>query len=991
MRYAGAMKSPRPTDRMRSRDTRHAWGEATEGWVGSPEGDGWRTVRRGNGKKAWSTAAFAVLTLAAMVVSMLTALPAPAAPRILSFLPAADTTVRADQPTTTGGSATSLSADNSPVRYSFMRFTVSGVGTDIVESAKLRLYVTDGASDGGVFSRVADTTWSESTMNWNSAPPADPTPLATLGAITPSTWYEVDLSTLVTGDGQFGLRIATPSSNKISFRSKEGKVGSQPELVVTVAPSADVATPTASITSPSPGATVGGSVDVGVDASDDVGVVSVDLQVDGQTVGTDATAPYAITWDSWSVANGAHELTAIARDAVGNAGASQPVSVIVDNVADTDPPTAPTDLLAEATGATRVELSWTASQDDVGVAGYLIVRDGVEIDSATATTYVDDSVTAEVTYRYTVIAVDPSGNRSDPSEPADVTTPPAPPTPTSFTFAAAGDFGTTSRATASLATLNASGTDFFLALGDLDYNETPTDEAWCDWVKAGLPNLGPTYPFEIVAGNHEDQNGADGYIMNHAACLPDRLGATLGVNQDYGAEYYFDYPTGAPLMRAFMISPDLTVENVTYDYKLNDAHYQWLSDSIDAARAEGIRWIVVGMHYPCISASNSGCPIGQPLFNLLLQKKVDLVLGGHHHNYQRSKQLALQSGTCPSFVLGAFDQDCVADSGAGVMNKGAGTVVQVVGTFGRSGSSIKPDDPELPYFANTAGAGNGIMTYTVTADRMDATFVPSVGSVSDSFSISANGGPGGDVTPPTAPSNLVATPVGGDQVDLSWTQSTDDVAVDHYSVIRDSLAVDTTHGTTYLDGSLTPGTTYSYVIRAVDLAGNVSAASNTAVATTAPGSELTFAATADATIRSGAPTTNYGTSSSISVDSSPSEHGLMKFSVTGIGTRTVATAKLRLFNVGASDTGGVFSATSDTSWTETGVTWDNAPATLGTPVATLGSVGTNTWYEVDLSSLIRADGVYSLRITTPSTDGAKWRSRDADPGVTPQLVVTLLP
>ena len=376
-----------------------------------------------------------------------------------------------------------------------------------------------------------------------------------------------------------------------------------------------------------------------------------------------------------------------------------------------------------------------------------------------------------------------------------------------------------SRATASLATLDASGTDFFLALGDLDYGETPTDAAWCDWVKAGLPTLGPTYPFELVAGNHEDQNGADGYILNHAACLPDRLGSTLGVEQQYAAEYFFDYPAGAPLMRVFMISPDLTIENVTYQYSLNDVHYRWLSDSIDAARAEGIRWVVVGMHYPCISASNSGCPIGQPLFNLLLQKKVDLVLGGHHHNYQRSKQLALAPGTCPSFVLGGFDQDCVVDSGAGVMEKGAGTVVQVVGTFGRSGSSIKPDDPELPYFVSTAGTGNGIMTYTVTPDRLDANFVPSVGSVTDSFTISAGGEPNGDVTPPTAPSNLVATPVGGDQVDLSWTQSTDDIGIDHYTVIRDSVAVGTTSGTSYLDTSLTPGSTYSYVVRASDRPG----------------------------------------------------------------------------------------------------------------------------------------------------------------------------
>ncbi len=217
------------------------------------------------------------------------------------------------------------------------------------------------------------------------------------------------------------------------------------------------------------------------------------------------------------------------------------------------------------------------------------------------------------------------------------------------------------------------------------------------------------------------------------------------------------------------------------------------------------------------------------------------------------------------------------------------------------------------------------------------------------------------------------------------------MGVDHYTVIRGGVAVGTTSDTTYLDRSLTPGSTYSYVVRASDAAGNVSAASNVAVATTAPGSELTFALTADATIRAGAPTTNYGTSSSLSIDSSPSEDGLMKFSVTGIGSRTVATAKLRLFNVGASNAGGVFSATSDTGWTETGVTWNSAPPAVGPPVASLGPVATNTWYEVDLSSLVRGDGVYSLRVSTPSTDGVKYTSRTGSTGFTPQLVVTLLP
>jgi chitodextrinase len=297
----------------------------------------------------------------------------------------------------------------------------------------------------------------------------------------------------------------------------------------------------------------------------------------------------------------------------------------------------------------------------------------------------------------------------------------------------------------------------------------------------------------------------------------------------------------------------------------------------------------------------------------------------------------------------------------------------------------------MGYFNTTNGSANGFVKYTISRDRLDATYVVASGSYTDSFSISSGAGPNPDGTPPTAPTNLVATPMANDRVDLAWEASTDGVGVDHYTVFRDGVAVGSTPGTSFSDGSLTPGTTYSYTVRAYDLAGNQSPASNTATATTAAGGVLTFPVTADATIRAGAPTTNYGTSSSLSIDGSPSEHAVMKLTVTGVGTQTVAGAKLRLFNTGASNSGGAFSATATADWTETGVTWNTAPAAVGSPVATLGAVASNTWYEVDLSSLVRGDGVYSLRLTTSSTDGVKWASRQASASQVPQLVVTLTP
>jgi hypothetical protein len=93
--------------------------------------------------------------------------------------------------------------------------------------------------------------------------------------------------------------------------------------------------------------------------------------------------------------------------------------------------------------------------------------------------------------------------------------------------------------------------------------------------------------------------------------------------------------------------------------------------------------------------------------------------------------------------------------------------------------------------------------------------------------------------------------------------------------------------------------------------------------------------------------------------------------------------------VRASSNGGAFFPTSDATWSETGVTWANAPAPGPTALATLGAVSANTWYEVNVTSLVRGDGVYSVRVTTPSTKEAQYVSRQGKTAQRPQLVLTV--
>lgn len=151
-------------------------------------------------------------------------------------------------------------------------------------------------------------------------------------------------------------------------------------------------------------------------------------------------------------------------------------------------------------------------------------------------------------------------------------------------------------------------------------------------------------------------------------------------------------------------------------------------------------------------------------------------------------------------------------------------------------------------------------------------------------------------------------------------------------------------------------------------------------------STLTFIPTDDATIRGSKPNNNYGSASKLEVDNNPLENTLIKFTVSGVAERQVISAKLRLYNVGSSNKGGDFYRVLNNNWSEKIVTWNNAPL-ADTLVSSLGNVAPNTWYEVDLSSYIRGDGVYSLRIVSTSSDGADYSSEES--ANDPKLVLTL--
>ncbi|MCA9372716.1 metallophosphoesterase [Candidatus Woesebacteria bacterium] len=320
--------------------------------------------------------------------------------------------------------------------------------------------------------------------------------------------------------------------------------------------------------------------------------------------------------------------------------------------------------------------------------------------------------------------------------------------------------------------------DFSLALGDMNYEYVGSEQRWCNTI---MNHLGVEYPFEILMGNHEDERKQNGYIGNFVQYCPDQL-SSVG---RYGAEYYFDYPQSNPLVRVIMIGANnswdydgdgVVSEWEKFNYTKNNPsdlqHYNWLSDKIDAARAEQIPWVVVGMHKNCLTVGQKGCEIGTDLLNLLVEKRVDLIAQGHDHTYQRSKQLTNSIPSCDSIQAYSYNPNCVSNTGYdGAYLKGAGSVLSIVGNFGgHEFYDVSRGDAEAGYFV-TAMGGNGWFNFaqgnsfhqdnsrgfavvTVTKNTLTSRFVKTSNPASafeDSYTITTQASPTPTPSPTLVP------------------------------------------------------------------------------------------------------------------------------------------------------------------------------------------------------------------------------------------------
>lgn len=185
---------------------------------------------------------------------------------------------------------------------------------------------------------------------------------------------------------------------------------------------------------------------------------------------------------------------------------------------------------------------------------------------------------------------------------------------------------------------------------------------------------------------------------------------------------------------------------------------------------------------------------------------------------------------------GCIVVDCVTSTAINTSQAGDlifGAVVDVSGnmaTITPGASFIQAQNPVhatllslATEYATQSAAGSTASTFTFS--RADA-YIDIV------VAFKPAGPPLLDTTPPSIPANLSATAVSASQINLTWAASTDNIAVAGYRIFRNGLQTGTSSSTSFSDTGLASDTTYSYTVSAFDAAGNLSAPSSSASATT---------------------------------------------------------------------------------------------------------------------------------------------------------------
>jgi hypothetical protein len=320
-------------------------------------------------------------------------------------------------PTVSGGSTYLWNWDTTTASEGPHTLTAVATDTDSNQTTSAPVAVTV----------VRDTTAPNTTIQCNGSSscggwlkaPVSVTLKATDNVAVGSTYYTTDGSEPSASNGTlYSGPFSVSSTTAVRYRSVDTS-GNWEEAKAQLL-QVDAQAPASSITAPSSGATVTGTVAILDEATDNIGVASVRFFLDGVSLGS-KTSPtvtggstYKWNWDTTGVSEGTHTLTTVATDLAGNETSAGPVTVTV--VPDTTPPSTTIQCNGSSTCGTwfKAPVSVTLkATDNVAVGSTYYTTDGSEPSASNGTLYggaFSVAATSTVTYR----SLDTSGNWETP-------------------------------------------------------------------------------------------------------------------------------------------------------------------------------------------------------------------------------------------------------------------------------------------------------------------------------------------------------------------------------------------------------------------------------------------------------------------------------------------------------------------------------------------------------------------------------------------------
>jgi chitodextrinase len=523
-------------------------------------------------------------------------------------------------------------------------------------------------------------------------------------------------------------------------------------------------------------------------STDNVGVAGYTVYRNGAAIGSTTTTSFQLS----GLACGTnYTLSVDAFDAAGNRSGKTSVAAATSACPpppDSTPPTTPSGLATSGATATSVTLSWNASTDDVGVAGYGLYRNSTSAGTTTTRTYTFSGLTCGTNYTLAVDAYDAMGNRSPRASISAATTAcgdtAAPSAPTGLVASGATGTSITVSWTASADNVGVAGYGSYRN-GSLIASGTGTSYTF-----SGL-TCGTSYALAVdaydAAGNRSAKTSLN---ATTAGCVVDAQPPSAPPNERY---------TGVT-QSTISLAWDPSTDNVSV------AGYSLFLNNVKVATTTQLSYTFSGLtcgttYTVSVQAFDAAGNSSDPAYSTGTSATAACTQSGDTQAPTAPSALAATGATTTSISVGW---------GASLDNVGVAGYGQY-----RNGTSVGSS-------AGTSYTFTGLACGTSYSLAVDAYDAAGNRSAKATMSAATAACAVADTQPPTVPQGRVMSGATGTSFTMTWLASTDNVGVAGYRAYLNGAQVATTTQLTYTYTGLTCGTTYTVALEAFDAAGNVS-------------------------------------------------------------------------------------------------------------------------------------------------------------------------